>query len=148
MTFSKTKMETLVKIFLWFSLCFLFSPANGDEKPSAYQVLQSYNLPIGVLPKGALEYTLDPNSGEFSVNLSSNCGFHAGSYKIKYSSPITGVISNNTLGDISGVKVKVSLFWISIETVKRNQDQLAFKIGDITTKHFKVGSFNSCPDCN
>lgn len=148
MAFTKTNMETLFMIFLCFSISLLFSPAKGDDRQTAYQVLQSYNLPIGILPKGALGYTLDPTSGKFLVNLSSSCGFRVGDYKIKYSSPITGEISKNNLGALGGVKVKVSMFWISIENVSRNQDQLAFKIGRFGTKHFKVSHFNSCPDCN
>ncbi|GJX21442.1 RNA-directed DNA polymerase, eukaryota, reverse transcriptase zinc-binding domain protein, partial [Tanacetum coccineum] len=32
---------------------------DGNGEPSAYEVLKSYNLPIRVLPKGALGYTLD-----------------------------------------------------------------------------------------
>nr|GFC95862.1 hypothetical protein CTI12_AA016560, mitochondrial [Tanacetum cinerariifolium] len=69
-------MGTMGMVFLSFYFCILFLSVDGNSEPSAYEVLKSYNLPIGVLPRGALGYTLDRNSGQFSVNLSSNCNVH------------------------------------------------------------------------
>ncbi|XP_076938787.1 uncharacterized protein At5g01610-like [Bidens hawaiensis] len=105
MVLTKPIRETLGMMFLCFSLSLLFPFSEGGGKPSAYQVLQSYNLPVGLLPNGASGYTLDPRSGRFSVNLSSTCEFHVRGYKIQYRPPITGVISQNNLGEIDGVKV-------------------------------------------
>nr|GEV28310.1 hypothetical protein CTI12_AA016560, mitochondrial [Tanacetum cinerariifolium] len=76
MLFSKTEMGTMGMAFLSFYFCILFLSVDGNSEPSAYEVLKNYNLPIGVLPRGALGYTLDRNSGQFSVNLSSNCNVH------------------------------------------------------------------------
>ncbi|XP_071713991.1 uncharacterized protein At5g01610-like [Rutidosis leptorrhynchoides] len=140
-------MEMPIMVILCLYLCLPVPPANGDDMPSAYQVLQSYNLPIGLLPKGALGYNLDPNSGRFAVNLSSNCDVHVGDYKIKYDPIITGVISKNNLRRLGGVKVKIALFWIDIENVNRNQDHLAFKMGNVANKEFPTSDFKSCPKC-
>ncbi|CAH1447523.1 unnamed protein product [Lactuca virosa] len=60
-----------------------------DNPPSAYDVIKSYNLPIGVLPQGVVGYNLDPNIHMFSVNLGGYCNFHIGKYKVKYSPMIT-----------------------------------------------------------
>ncbi|GJT90485.1 retrotransposon protein, putative, unclassified [Tanacetum coccineum] len=96
---------------------------DGNGEPSAYEVLKSYNLPIGVLPKGALGYTLDhivigllpmgvagytldPNSGQFSVNVMNGCDLYEGGYQIKYDPTITSIITQNKLGGKDGVKVK------------------------------------------
>ncbi|KAI3819226.1 hypothetical protein L1987_13051 [Smallanthus sonchifolius] len=147
MALTKTKRETLKLVFFCLSLSLLFPFSEGDGEQSAYQVLQRYNLPIGLLPNGAFGYTLDPNSGRFPVNLSSNCNFHVGGYEINYSPPITGVISQNNLGEIGGVKVKVLFFWINIVNVNRNQDQLRFNVGGLVNKDFPVNDFNLCPKC-
>ncbi|GJX42519.1 DUF538 domain-containing protein [Tanacetum coccineum] len=147
MSFNKTEMGTMGMVFLSFCYCILFLSVDGNGEPSAYEVLKSYNLPIGVLPKGALGYTLDRNSGQFSVNLSSNCNVHVSEFDVKYNSPITGVISQNNLGRIGGVKVKIALFWTDIENVNRDRNQLRFKIRKVGTKSFPVSDFNSCPNC-
>nr|GEU54217.1 hypothetical protein [Tanacetum cinerariifolium] len=60
---STTEMGTMGMVFLSFYFCILFLSVDGNSEPSAYEVLKSYNLPIGVLPRGALGYTLDRNSG-------------------------------------------------------------------------------------
>lgn len=140
-------MGTMVMVLLSFSFCIFSARVDGNDQPSAYEVLKSYNLPIGVLPKGALGYTLDRNSGQFAVNLSSNCNVHVSEFDIKYNSPITGVISHNNLGRIGGVKVKIALFWTDIENVNRNRNQLRFKIRKVGTKSFPFSDFNSCPNC-
>ncbi|GJX80084.1 reverse transcriptase domain-containing protein [Tanacetum coccineum] len=88
-------MGTMGMAFLSFYFCILFLSVDGNSKPSAYEVLKRYNLPIHVLPRGALGYTLDRNSGQFSVILSSNCNVHVSEFDVKYNSPIMGVIFQN-----------------------------------------------------
>nr|XP_043638422.1 uncharacterized protein LOC122609445 [Erigeron canadensis] len=148
MALTKTKRETLCVIFLSFSVCLLFMLSNVDGQGTPYEVLESHNLPIGLLPKGALGYDLDPNSGQFSFNLTKACNIHSGGFKIKYNPTITGVISTNNLDKLDGVRVKIALFWIKIEWVKRNQDNLEFKIGNFAKKSFPVSDFTSSPECS
>ncbi|KAG9443834.1 hypothetical protein H6P81_015174 [Aristolochia fimbriata] len=49
----------------------LFPPVSSlsDDNLSTYQVLESYNFPIGILPKGALGYELDRATGKFKAYL-------------------------------------------------------------------------------
>ncbi|PWA69558.1 hypothetical protein CTI12_AA297290 [Artemisia annua] len=139
--------KTFGVMFLCFSLCLVFSSADGNAPLSAYEVLQSYNLPVGVLPAGVAGYTLDSNSGQFWVNLTNECKFNEGGHKIKYESIITGVITQNNLGDLDGVKVKTAFFWSSIKNVNRDQDQLGFKVGIFGTKSFPISDFSYSPEC-
>ncbi|GJW10920.1 DUF538 domain-containing protein [Tanacetum coccineum] len=74
--------KTFGVIFLCFSLCLLFSSADDNAPLSTYEVLQSYNLPIGLLPMGVAGYTLDTNSGQFSVNVMDGCDLYEGGYQI------------------------------------------------------------------
>ncbi|KAJ9543067.1 hypothetical protein OSB04_022774 [Centaurea solstitialis] len=65
---------TFGMVFLCFSMLLLLPLAarvgkTSTErvgKPSAYDVLQSYNLPVGLLPQNVSGYDLDPTSGQFS----------------------------------------------------------------------------------
>lgn len=99
----KIKREFLqfrtMSIILFSSLCFLFllSPlasAGDDDRPSAYEALQGFNLPMGLLPKGATGYVLDESTGRFSAYLNgSSCKFSLeGSYQLSYKSTISGYV--------------------------------------------------------
>ncbi|XP_071741355.1 uncharacterized protein At5g01610-like [Rutidosis leptorrhynchoides] len=148
MTLAKTRMETLYMFSLLFSCFIIFSSAIDDDQPSVYEVLQSYNLPVGILPKGAVDYNLDRTSGHFSVNFNGVCHVNVEGYKLKYFPTISGVVSNNTLAGLNGVEVKVSMFWIKIVSVTRNGDALNLRIGKFKSKSLPVSTFLSSPECN
>ncbi|XP_076901941.1 uncharacterized protein At5g01610-like [Bidens hawaiensis] len=147
MALYKPNMETLEMMLLCFTLSLIFSFTEGGDEPSVYQILQSYNLPVGLLPNGAYGYTFDPRSGRYSVNLRTICEVNVGGYEFQYSPPITGVISQNNLGEMGGVKVKVALGWVSIVNINRNQDQLKLTIHGIGDKEFPVNVFYLSPNC-
>lgn len=115
--------------------------------PTAYEVLESYGLPIGLLPRGALGYELDRSTGAFTAYLNGSCAFSIrGSYELRYQSTISGRISRGRLRALKGVSVKFLLFWIGIIEVDRRGDQLQFSVG-ITSADFGVDNFDECPQC-
>nr|XP_043638425.1 uncharacterized protein LOC122609447 [Erigeron canadensis] len=142
-------METLMKMFfLCFSLCLLFPLTKGDGQLSVYDVLQSYNLPIGLLPNTTLEYNVDPNTGQFSVNLTQPCDTFAAGFQISYEPTITGVISQNKIEELEGVKLKVYFFSIGIKNITRDQDNvIGLKVGWIT-RYGPISDFSTCNECN
>ncbi|GAB4855604.1 hypothetical protein Ancab_024224 [Ancistrocladus abbreviatus] len=126
----------------------LSSPnATTADKPSAYEVLQSYNFPVGILPKGVIGYQLDESTGKFSAYLDKNCGFSLeGSYQLDYKSTIEGYISNGRLSSLEGVKVKLLFLWVDIVEVYRSGDSLEFSVG-IASAGFPVDNFYVSPQC-
>ncbi|KAA8543083.1 hypothetical protein F0562_021422 [Nyssa sinensis] len=132
-------------VFLCASLSFV--SAAGDGKLSAYEVLQQYDFPIGILPKGVTGYELNAATGEFSAYLNGSCSFSLeNSYQLKYKSTIKGVISKDRLKKLKGVSVKVLFFWLDIVEVKRNRDDLEFSVGLISAS-FPLYNFEECPQC-
>ncbi|PKA62239.1 Uncharacterized protein AXF42_Ash016031 [Apostasia shenzhenica] len=113
---------------------------------SAYDVLQSYGFPIGLLPKGALDYDLDPSTGGFSVHFNGTCSFSLEAYQIRYQSTVTGQISPDRLSNLRGVSVKVLLFWINIIEVVNSGDELDFSVG-IASAGFPMDNFYISPQC-
>ncbi|KAJ0979787.1 hypothetical protein J5N97_015261 [Dioscorea zingiberensis] len=114
---------------------------------SAYDVLGFYGFPIGLLPKGATGYDLDPATGDFSAYLNGSCSFSLeGSYQLRYQSTISGTITRNRLYNLKGVSVKFLLFWINIIEVTRRDDVLEFSVG-IASADFPVDNFYECPQC-
>ncbi|KAK8497533.1 hypothetical protein V6N12_037407 [Hibiscus sabdariffa] len=118
-----------------------------DDEPSAYEVLQAYNFPVGLLPKGVVKYDLDESTGRFHAYLNDTCSFSLeGSYQLKYKSTISGIISNNKLKDLSGISVKVFFLWLNIVEVIRDDDELDFSVG-IASASFPIDNFYECPQC-
>uniref|UniRef100_A0A5B7BXF8 DUF538 domain-containing protein n=1 Tax=Davidia involucrata TaxID=16924 RepID=A0A5B7BXF8_DAVIN len=133
--------------FLCVSLSFVSATGDGDGKLSAYEVLQQYDFPIGIIPKGVTGYDLNAATGEFSAYLNGTCSFSLeNSYQLRYKSTIKGVISKDRLKKLKGVSVKVLLFWLDIVEVKRNGNDLEFSVG-IVSATFPIDNFEECPQC-
>ncbi|XP_042034574.1 uncharacterized protein LOC121780970 [Salvia splendens] len=115
-------MQSKVQITAVVLSCLLFL---SDGVPTAYEAIQAYGFPIGIVPIGVTHYDLDETTGKFNAYMNASCSFSLeGSYQLKYSSVISGFIRQNKLTDLSGVKVKVLFIWLSIVEVRRNADKL------------------------
>lgn len=116
-------------------------------KPSVYEVLKGYDFPIGLLPKGVLDYDLDPSTGKFSAFLNGSCEFSLeGSYQLNYKSTIKGHISKGKLSGLEGVSVKLLFVWVDIVEVLRSDDALEFSVG-IAGADFPISNFEEIPQC-
>ncbi|XP_059648471.1 uncharacterized protein LOC132294579 [Cornus florida] len=119
-----------------------------SEKPTAYEVIEDYDFPMGILPKGVTGYDLDESTGKFSAYLNGTCNFsiEGSSYQLSYKSTIKGHISQGKLSNLQGVKVKLFFFWVDIVEVDRRGDDLEFSVG-ITSAGFSIDNFEECPQC-
>ncbi|KAG6645030.1 hypothetical protein CIPAW_08G094200 [Carya illinoinensis] len=99
-------------------LFFLLSSATPSPSDSltAYQVLEEYDFPVGILPKGVLGYELDTSTAKDKIS------------------------------SLSGIKVKVLFLWLSIVSVTRDDDELAFSVG-IASADFPVSNFSESATC-
>ncbi|XP_009631923.1 uncharacterized protein At5g01610-like [Nicotiana tomentosiformis] len=138
---------SLTSILCFFFLFFSATTASRNEKPSAYEELQRYDFPMGILPKGVKDYKLNTKTGEFSAYLNSTCSFRLEtSYQLNYKPVIKGVISKGRLTKLSGVSVKVVLLWLNIVEVRRKGGNLEFSVG-LTSANFPIENFEECPQC-
>ncbi|RHN81099.1 hypothetical protein MtrunA17_Chr1g0195361 [Medicago truncatula] len=124
------------------SSCTLIEPKNL----SAYDLLMEYGFPMGLLPKGAIGYSLNRETGQFSVYFEKTCSFVIESYTLSYKSTISGVISQNRLYKLKGVSVRILLLWLNIVEVSRKGNDIDFSVG-ITSAGFGVENFLECPQC-
>ncbi|CAL5188557.1 unnamed protein product [Lathyrus oleraceus] len=113
---------------------------------SACDLLMEYGFPMGLLPKGAIGYTLNRETGQFSVFFEKSCSFTIESYTLSYKSTISGVISENKLYKLKGISVKIVILWLSIVEVSRSGDDIDFSVG-ITSASFGAENFLECPQC-
>ncbi|KAF5732640.1 hypothetical protein HS088_TW17G00170 [Tripterygium wilfordii] len=135
--------------FFAFLLLLIASTApsvRGGENLTAYEVLQQYDFPIGLLPSGVTGYELDSSTGKFSAYLNGTCKFAIESYELEYKSTITGIITKDKISSLKGIEVKVLVLWLNIVEVIRDGDELQFSVG-IASANFPVSNFAECPSC-
>ncbi|KAG7553237.1 hypothetical protein ISN45_Aa06g037810 [Arabidopsis thaliana x Arabidopsis arenosa] len=141
-------LPILIVSFLFLSsLVAAVAVAAESDTPTAYSLLQSYNFPVGILPKGVVAYDLDTTTGKFHAYFNDSCSFSlVGSYQLNYKSTISGYISENKLKKLTGIKVKVLFLWLNIVEVIRNGDEMEFSVG-ITSANFAIQEFLESPQC-
>lgn len=91
--------------------------------PTAYEMVENYGFPRGILPEGVTGYTLDPN-GSFEVYRPEDCHLDAGNLQVVISKRISGNIQNRTIQGLDGVKVKLVLKWFGVDQVERIDDRI------------------------
>ncbi|XP_042455316.1 uncharacterized protein LOC122039987 [Zingiber officinale] len=138
------KIRSCLFLLLLLSSAVTLSSAGG--RPSAYDMLEKFDFPKGILPEGVPSYELK-DDGSFTVFLASNCEFKVdGGYLLKYDSKITGKVDARALTDVKGVSVKVLFAWFSIGSVARSDAALNFYVGPLSAT-FPVANFEECPRC-
>ncbi|PIA61330.1 hypothetical protein AQUCO_00300700v1 [Aquilegia coerulea] len=151
-TKKKTPSLTTFLFIITLILTTLLTPLKANNNnvttnSTAYELLEGYGFPMGLLPKGVLGFDLDKSTGKFSVYLNGSCSFSVeGSYELKYKSSIKGLISDGKLQNLQGVSVKIFLFWVNIVEILRNGNDLEFSVG-IASANFPIDNFEECPTC-
>ena len=122
------------------------SSASAEDTPTAYEMLERYDFPRGILPEGVEGYELDPDGG-FQVYFPRECEFLlAKQWLVKYDTRIAGAASAGKLAALQGIYVKVLFLWIPVAEVDRAGDRLSFYIGPVSTS-FPLSDFASSPHC-
>ncbi|CAI9756671.1 unnamed protein product [Fraxinus pennsylvanica] len=138
-------MSTTQRICIFISLFLTIEPLliattdDGGTPPlTAYNVLQAYDFPVGILPMGVTHYEINKANAKFNPYFNSSCSFSIeGSYQLRYKLKINGYISKDKLTSLSG---------LNIGEVKRNGDKREFFVGILSTK-FGINNFYESPRC-
>lgn len=121
---------------------------NSHEIPTAYEVLEDYNFPVGLLPDGVVTgYELNPFTGEFTAYLSGNCSLFEGGYQVKYEPVIRGLITQGKLSKLEGVSVVFFRKWRNIVQIIRHGNHVYFSVG-MASERFHVKDFEESPQCD
>ncbi|KAH7372555.1 hypothetical protein KP509_17G009600 [Ceratopteris richardii] len=111
---------------------------NADKDMNAYDVHESYAFPSGLLPRTVKDYELK-DGGKFALYLNGSSTVNIpDAYPVKYASKITGTITPGTLKDLSGITVKVFMFWWNIDSISVSGKDLVFRVpGDRVVFHIQ-----------
>ncbi|CAL9037788.1 unnamed protein product, partial [Musa banksii] len=119
--------------------------ASGDG--SAYEVLRSHGLPIGLLPKGVREFYVD-GEGRFEARLDAPCTAKFES-EVRYNASVAGTISPGQIDGLSGIAAQDLFLWFPVRAI-RLDDQASgiihFDVG-VVDKRFPLSLFEYPPDC-
>lgn len=138
--------KILIGFLLLLPLCLALAETELlSDGPTAYELLESFDFPKGILPQGVQSYLLRQD-GSFEVYFSGDCEFKIKSYLLSYKRKITGTVQSGTLENLSGVRVKVLFLWLGINEVVRSGDDLNFYVGPLSAS-FALSNFEECPRC-
>ncbi|CAL9118050.1 unnamed protein product [Musa textilis] len=146
--FGDSTHKTLLGFLLFLSLSVApsFAETQVSDELTAYQMLEKYDFPKGILPQGVQSYVLNQD-GSFEVYLSGDCEFEVtGGYLLQYKRRITGTVGVGSLTNLRGVRVKVLLLWFGINEVVRSGSELKFYVGPLSAS-FGLSNFEECPSC-
>lgn len=134
-------------LFLLLLFILHLSLSLSSAPPSAYEILEKFGFPKGLLPEGVISYHLDDN-GCFQVLLPCACELRVEEegFFLRYEERITGKLKPDQLMEINGVSVKVLLVWLGIKEVVRDGTDLCFYVGPISAS-FPSSNFEECPKC-
>ncbi|KAK1295355.1 hypothetical protein QJS10_CPA16g00186 [Acorus calamus] len=130
-------------------LLLLFSAAVSADSSSAYDVLRSHGLPMGLLPKGVVKtFTFDDSTGAFEVHLDRACNARFES-EVHYDVNVSGTLGYGQIGALSGISAKDLFLWFPVKGIRvdiPSSGLIYFDVG-VVYKQFSLSLFETPPEC-
>ncbi|RZC47298.1 hypothetical protein C5167_040251 [Papaver somniferum] len=123
------------------------SNSYSDPAKDVYEVLKSHGLPIGLLPKGVTEFSLNED-GRFEVHLDQACNIKFENV-IHYDRNVTGVLSYGQIRELTGIQAQELFLWFPVNVIHvdiPSSGLIYFKL-DVVDKQFSLSLFETPPDC-
>ncbi|XP_057964519.1 uncharacterized protein LOC131155415 isoform X2 [Malania oleifera] len=132
-----------------FCLLFAFFDQNLaiGSQPSIYDTLRSHGLPMGLLPKGVKDFTVD-DAGRFEVHLDRACNAKFES-ELHYDLNVSGTLSYGQIGELSGISAQELFLWFPVKGIRvdvPSSGLIYFDVG-VVFKQFALSLFETPPDC-
>ncbi|XP_042494898.1 uncharacterized protein LOC122074116 [Macadamia integrifolia] len=136
-------------IMIFFLALFVSISTSSEESPasSIYEVLRSHGLPIGLLPKGVTQFSLDGN-GRFEVHLQQSCNAKFEN-EVHYDRNVSGFLSYGQIGALSGISAQELFLWFPVKGIRvdiPSSGLIYFDVG-VIYKQFSLSLFETPPDC-
>ncbi|XVE90624.1 hypothetical protein DITRI_Ditri20bG0092700 [Diplodiscus trichospermus] len=140
-----TLFPTLSLSFFLLSLNF---PISQSSPSSIYDYLESNGLPMGLLPKGISNFSIDPETRRFQVILTQPCNAKFEN-QLHYDFNISGVLSFGKIANISGVSQQELFLWFPVISIRVDDPRsglINFDVG-VVDKQFSLSLFETPRDC-
>ncbi|XP_057960945.1 uncharacterized protein LOC131152974 [Malania oleifera] len=122
--------------------------SSSNSSSSIYDVLRSHGLPMGILPKGIQNFTIDATTGRFEVYLDRSCNAKFEN-EVHYDFNVSGTISYGQIGALSGVTAQELFLWFPVKGIRvdiPSSGLIYFDVG-VIYKRFSLSLFETPPDC-
>ncbi|KAG8371673.1 hypothetical protein BUALT_Bualt13G0112700 [Buddleja alternifolia] len=123
------------------------SSSNETSVSSIYDVLSVHGLPMGLLPKGVNNFSLD-NSGKFEVHLDRAC-IAKFENELQYDRNVSGTIRYGQIDELTGISAQDLFLWFPVKEIRvdiPSSGLIYFDVG-VVSKQFSLSSFETPRDC-
>ncbi|WCJ38862.1 hypothetical protein M5689_019898 [Euphorbia peplus] len=133
--------------FIHFLTSFLI-PFCSPTQPSIYDHLKTNGLPVGLLPKGISDFSFEPNSGHFQINLTQPCNAKFEN-QMHYDFNVSGVLSFGNIGGLNGMSQQELFLWFPVKGIRvdvPSSGLIYFDVG-VVDKQFSLSLFENPIEC-
>lgn len=120
----------------------------SSEKSSIYEVLKQHGLPMGLLPKGVTNFTLEETSGKFEVHLDRSCNSKFEN-ELHYDRNISGILRYGQIDGMTGISAQDLFLWFQVKEIRvdiPSSGLIYFDVG-VVSKQLSLSSFETSRDC-
>uniref|UniRef100_A0A2P2JGN4 Uncharacterized protein n=1 Tax=Rhizophora mucronata TaxID=61149 RepID=A0A2P2JGN4_RHIMU len=136
----------------WLLLCLAISMAGDvhskqQDSHTIYEVLKDHGLPMGLLPKGVKEFTVD-EAGQFEVHLDQACNAKFES-QLHYDRNVSGTLSYGQIKKLSGISAQELFLWFKVKGIRVDiptSGLIYFDVG-VARKQFSLSLFETPREC-
>ncbi|XP_074565697.1 uncharacterized protein LOC141822164 [Curcuma longa] len=124
--------------------------ADTDRFFGVGDLLRSYGLPAGLLPKAVDSFALDPASGLLEVRLRRPCyARYDGGGLAYFDSVVSGNLSYGALGGVVGWSQEELFLWLPVKAILVDDPASGVILFDIGLAHKQLSAslFEDPPDC-
>ncbi|EPS74377.1 hypothetical protein M569_00379, partial [Genlisea aurea] len=127
---------------------FLFVGGSSEEGRSIYQVLKLNGLPMGLLPKGVKDFSVEEDSGKFRVHLDRACNAKFESV-MHYDMNVTGTLRFGQIDGLSGISAQDLFLWLPVIGIRVDipSSGLIYFNTSVVSKQFSLSDFETPRDC-
>ncbi|KAK6937894.1 Protein of unknown function DUF538 [Dillenia turbinata] len=114
---------------------------------SVYEELKSHGLPMGLLPKGVKNFSID-EEGKFEVYLDQACNAKFEN-QLHYDEYVSGKLSYGQIGGLIGISAQELFLWFPVKGIHvdiPSSGIIYFDVG-VVFKQFSLSLFEIPPDC-
>ncbi|KAK1421840.1 hypothetical protein QVD17_24507 [Tagetes erecta] len=123
------------------------SRISSSSEQTIYQILRLNGLPMGLLPKGITNFTLDA-SGRFEVHLDHACNAKFED-ELHYDLNVSGNLTYGQIGGLSGISAQDLFLWFPVKEIRvdiPSSGLIYFDVG-VVSKQFSLSSFETPREC-
>lgn len=121
---------------------------SSSSSSTIYDALGAHGLPIGLLPKGITNFTIDQSTGRFEVHMEQSCDTKFES-QVRYDWNFSGVLSYGQIANLSGIAAQDLFLWFPVKGITvdiPSSGLIYFDVG-VVFKRFSLSLFETPRDC-